>query len=366
MKIVSTNDKYNIYSDDVKTYDKLPGGCYSVRFSNKSGFYLEAHKNFSFNNEKIYGNYYQKANKVLKAFGKSERNLGVILSGDKGIGKSLFARLVGSICTLNDIPVIIVDKYIEDIADYIESIDQEVMVLFDEFDKTYTVTDTEYGVSTSPQNSLLSLFDGTTSGKKLFILTCNSLDALSDYIINRPGRFHYNIRFDYPSGKEIEKYLEDQLDNYDESIAAKIIDFSAKINLTYDCLRAICFEINNGETFESAIEDLNIINMREIKYSVEAFNDLGINLVSYHNRLDMFKNKITPYIDLYKPDSNTCIGKVSFNPEDAVYDIEECCFVVTKFSFRKCSKDHEEDFIKPDKLIIKVENNNSNKSLRYF
>lgn len=35
------------------------------------------------------------------------------------------------------IPLIVVDKFIPGIASYIESIDQEVMVLFDEFDKTF-------------------------------------------------------------------------------------------------------------------------------------------------------------------------------------------------------------------------------------
>ena len=33
-----------------------------------------------------------KANKVLKSFALFKRSMGVILSGDKGIGKSLFAR----------------------------------------------------------------------------------------------------------------------------------------------------------------------------------------------------------------------------------------------------------------------------------
>ena len=46
--------------------------------------------------EKVYGIHPKKADKVFKAFTKFERNLGVILSGDKGIGKSLFARILAS------------------------------------------------------------------------------------------------------------------------------------------------------------------------------------------------------------------------------------------------------------------------------
>lgn len=39
--------------------------------------------------EKVYGVHPEKADKVIAAFAMFERNLGVILSGDKGIGKSL-------------------------------------------------------------------------------------------------------------------------------------------------------------------------------------------------------------------------------------------------------------------------------------
>ena len=43
---------------------------------------------------KIYGVHTEKVFKVLNSFEKVNRSLGVILSGDKGIGKSLFAKLL--------------------------------------------------------------------------------------------------------------------------------------------------------------------------------------------------------------------------------------------------------------------------------
>ena len=42
-------------------------------------------------------------------------------------------------------PLIIIDTYIQGIASYIESIEQEVMVLFDEFDKTFGEVKSENG-----------------------------------------------------------------------------------------------------------------------------------------------------------------------------------------------------------------------------
>ncbi len=111
--------------------------------------------------EKVYGIHPKKADKVFKAFTKFERNLGVILSGDKGIGKSLFARILASKAVEYGYPVIIIDQFIPGIASYIESIEQEAVFLFDEFDKTFGSIrpgDNEG----DPQSGLLSLFDGTS------------------------------------------------------------------------------------------------------------------------------------------------------------------------------------------------------------
>lgn len=48
----------------------------------------------------------------------------------------------------------------------------------------------------------------------------------------------------------------------------KVISFAHKVDLNYDCLRAIAFELNFGEPFEIAIKDLNIINLNSIIYEV--------------------------------------------------------------------------------------------------
>ena len=40
---------------------------------------------------------------------------------------------------------------------------------------------------------MLSLFDGLDNGKKLFVITCNEVERLNAYLLNRPGRFHYHF-----------------------------------------------------------------------------------------------------------------------------------------------------------------------------
>ena len=208
MKVISTGSKFDIYPNDLKSYDFLPADYYVVRFHPKEGFHLEKYSEFQLTESKIYGIHLEKVHKVLKSFEAFNRNLGVILSGDKGIGKSLFARLLGSEAVNKGIPVIIVEGFIEGIGSFIDSIDQEILVLFDEFDKTFA-RGRDDGVD--PQASMLSLFDGVAQGKKLFVVTCNELRGLNGFLVNRPGRFHYHFRFEYPSAEDIRNYLRDMI-----------------------------------------------------------------------------------------------------------------------------------------------------------
>ena len=237
MKAISIGTRYEIYNDTLKAYDALPAKTYTVRFAQMSGFYLEERTDLTVN-EKVYGVHPEKAAKVMKSFALFERNMGVILSGGKGIGKSFFARCLCVQAVAAGYPVIIIDQFIPGISNYIESIDQEAVFLFDEFDKTFG--DIRAGDNeANPQSRLLSLFDGTSQGKKLFIITCNSLHGLNDYMVNRPGRFHYHFRFGYPTGEEIRQYLTDKLDGQYQDEIEKVIRFSNKVSLNYDCLRSL-------------------------------------------------------------------------------------------------------------------------------
>lgn len=317
MKAISIGKRYEIYDDTLKAYDFLPAKTYCVRFAQMSGFYLDERTDLDVT-EKIYGVHPEKADKVMQAFGRVERNLGVILSGDKGIGKSLFARLLSSKAVAAGLPVIIIDQFYPGIASYIESIDQEAVFLFDEFDKTFgsvKIADRE----ADPQAGLLSMFDGTSHGKKLFIITCNKLNRLNDYLVNRPGRFHYHFRFDYPSPTEILEYLRDKLGTQYESEINKVARFSKKVSLNYDCLRAISFELSMGATFESAIQDLNIMNFGDERYNLTLHCQNGVRLHAENCQMDMFNGTNLVYIRMEDDRARNTVC-ISFRPSDCVYD----------------------------------------------
>lgn len=352
MKVINTGNTYEIFDDSLQTHEALPTQTYVVRFSKDRGFYLEKYVEIDVKESKIYGVHLDKVNKVLDAFGKFERNLGVILSGDKGIGKSLFAKLLSCEAMKRDIPLIVVDTFVPGIASYIERIEQEVVVLFDEFDKTFGELRAKDGEA-SPQTNLLSLFDGVSGGKKLFVITCNDMSKLNAYLINRPGRFHYHFRFDYPSADEIREYLMDKLDESKYGEVDKVIAFSKKINLNYDCLRAIAFELNSGEKFEDAIKDLNIINVSSEKYNVTLYYDNGITATQRGVYLDLFReDEETVY--LYDSKGNNFVD-VDFTPTDCKFDPVRMANIISAEDL-KLSYDNSDDDCK--EIIAKAKSAN--------
>ena len=332
MKVVNTGNSYRIYDDSVKVFDTLPAQVYSICFNRNAGFWLEAHTPLVIN-EKVYGVHEEKVVKVLDSFKRFERNLGVILSGDKGIGKSMFARMLSIYAARSGYPVLIADHYIPGIANYIDSIEQEVVILFDEFDKTFGKASKEEGARMDPQTEMLSLFDGVSSGKKLFVITCNDLHGLNDYLINRPGRFHYHFRFDYPTAEEIVDYMKDHLDAAYYGEINKVVSFAQKANINYDCLRSIAFELNNGIDFATAIKDLNIMNMQDQRYSIELKFQNGESLKLRDVRIDLFDPSFDCDFWLYD-NRGAAPCRIKFSSSDCIYNAEKAITFVDAENIR--------------------------------
>ncbi len=350
MKAIKIGTKVEIYNDTVMTYNELPARAYIVRFAKMTGFYLDEYMDFQIKEEKIYGEHMKKVQKVLRAYESFDRNLGVILSGYKGIGKSLFAKLLSVKAIQDGIPIIVVDQYIPGIASYIEAIDQGVMVLFDEFDKTFGDVKPPEG-EIEPQAALLSLFDGIAQGKKLFVITCNDIRKLNDFIVNRPGRFHYHFRFDYPSADEIRTYLYDKLGGEYYHEIERIVAFSRKVDLNYDCLRAIVFELNSGESFRSAIEDLNIINLSQERYNFTVHFKNGSPMYVKNRNVDFFSGE--EIVICFAEDDYNEILTVGFWIADSAYDFKNNCAVVGAEKLRiTYDEDYEEEQVRKVKNLI--------------
>lgn len=291
MKIINYGRNFEIYEDDLKTFDLLPSLTYKVHFNKMTGFSLVQTDDFESKEEKVYGNHEEKITKVLKSFDVTNRSLGIILSGDKGMGKSLFVQLLSEEAVRRNLPVVIVSKAYGGVADFIDKIDQEVLVVFDEFEKMFPIDSNEK----ESQNDLLSLFDGLSQRKRMYAITVNHLHKLSEFMLNRTGRFHYHIRFSYPDTNEIELYLKDKVNSEYHSEISKVIMFANRVKLNYDSLRAIAFEINQGYTFIQAIGDLNILSTENQSYDVKVTFSNGEIAVVSNQRVNIFEENIKVY-----------------------------------------------------------------------
>ena len=262
MKIIKHGNVYNLFSDsDIKTYNKYPVGTYQVILT-PQGYELVGTEDLKCKEEKVYGNENEKLDKVLKAYKKSNRSLGVMITGKKGTGKTLFVQLLSDKVMKLGLPVLLVPRATPGLADFLKTIQQEVMVVFDEFEKTFpTGSDSDHedeDDSKPTQNDLLGLLDGTASQKMLFIFTANYEDKINNLLINRPGRIYYHFVFKNPERDEIERYMDDKVPSEYHDEVKKLLSYTMLHSFTFDELRAIASELACGYPLKETLQDLNI------------------------------------------------------------------------------------------------------------
>ena len=293
MNIIKLGERYRIFDDGIQVGNRLDPAMYEIQFVQDEGFYLQSVQIANAQDVKVYGQMNERIEKVMRSYSSSNKNMGVILSGAKGIGKSLFAKLISARAVKEGLPVVMVNRYYNGLPQFLSSIDQRCMVLFDEFDKNFFDPSSDTQDHTSVQDSFLTLFDGVYASNKLFVITANSLNRLSEFLVNRPGRFRYHIRFSYPDETEIRQFLADMLGNeVKQSEIDDVVKFSTIVPLSYDCLTAIAAELAMGESFESSLEILNIINVTGSHYysglvRFDGGDDLRVSWVGSYNFFDM-------------------------------------------------------------------------------
>jgi hypothetical protein len=338
MQIIDDGKHLLVYSEPLKSSNKLNAKKnYEVHFEggpNGVGWHLTRSEPFSKPEFKIYGNQISTVDDVLDSFSKSKKSVGVILSGDKGTGKTVFSKLLSYKAHSMGMPTVLVnDNSNPGVANFISRIDTSSVVMFDEFEKKFQ--DTMQGVNQDTQNDLLSLFDGVLGGKNLYVITVNDIINLSPYILNRPGRFMYSIRMNQPTPEDIQAYLTDKLMGSLESKQEEIdliTRFSFKVPLSYDILDTLVFQINNGHKFAEVLPSLNLMNFGDMDYSLTVVFSSGYE---YHVP--------STDIDLFAED-------VKVNTDDINFDFRSKDFEVTdKFlqvSGDKINRVHVDDMLK--------------------
>lgn len=237
-----------------QTLDRLPTAIYVVSVDQNGNFFLkEEDEGFSLP-PKLYGDTAKRAERIINTYlDRDNRSTGVLLSGHKGSGKTLLTKKLSLELAKIDIPTILVNApYRGDgFNQLISSIDQKAMVMFDEFEKTYTEEE---------QEQLLTLFDGTVAGNKLFVVTYNQSYRVSEFMLNRPGRFLYNFEYSGLTREFVNEYLTDTLNDFNKQEQfGRVCDLISP--LSFDVLQAIVEEVNRYPE-ESVADVVKILNVR--------------------------------------------------------------------------------------------------------
>lgn len=135
-----------------------------------------------------FGKHNARVKQITASYDRFGKSNGVLLHGLKGSGKSLLAEELGNWMIAQDLPVIMVTEPMgaEELGIIIKAIGP-CMVYFDEFGKIYN--------EKVERERLLPLFSDTSFLGVMFVITGNEAEEFSDYLVNRPQRFRYNIGF---------------------------------------------------------------------------------------------------------------------------------------------------------------------------
>lgn len=250
-------DVVKIQEDQIR--DELPAGVYTVCYTDLRGFYLTINKELLELPEKIYGNVMQRVEKCLTTYKDRSTSTGILLTGDKGTGKSLFmALLANEVVKQLNMPILIIrDGFCgSQFTSFIEEIGECCMV-FDEFGKTYPAG-YRGDPSTDKQKDLLTLMDGIDKTKRMFIMTENSELDINDFMLNRPSRIYYHFKYTKLDEASIVDYCEDK--GVADTPTRDILEISRRSRIfSFDMLQTIVEEHTRfGTNIEDCVNDLNI------------------------------------------------------------------------------------------------------------
>jgi SpoVK/Ycf46/Vps4 family AAA+-type ATPase len=186
----------------------------------------------------------------------------VLLNGLKGTGKTVTAKVI---CNKLNLPVILINENPEGggIPDFLNEIEQDVIVMMDEYEKVF-----------GEDAELLTVMDGvlTSTSRKLFMLTTNNT-YINENLLQRPSRIRYQKTFKDLSPEVIEEIVDDLL-KYKKHKGELISAISNLEVITIDVVKSIIEEVNIHNEPPSVFMD--VFNVKKItgKYTVTKLTEM--------------------------------------------------------------------------------------------
>lgn len=236
--------------------EQLPVAIYKLQ-EDRFGFYMiEVDKKFNLPS-KIYGIERPFIDRVKKSWANTTGNMGILLNGTRGTGKTVTAEIISNEMNL---PVIIInDRFEGSITDFINELQDDCIILLDEYDKIFE----KYS------STLLTVMDGVMKRavRIMFILTTND-DHLNDNMYQRPSRIRYIKTFGNMDPDIVIEIIDDLLVH--KELRDVVIKFISELTIiTMDLVKSVIEEVNIHQ--EDPYEFLDIFNISDTQRTYQVF-----------------------------------------------------------------------------------------------
>ena len=262
---------YSQTESNFQVLNFLDNGIFQINQDPQTGelFLVRIADNFHFG-FKLYGLDNNLIGHVIDTYHKQpvKRNLGVLLNGAKGTGKTVTAKVLSNELNL---PVILCERPYPGLSKFLASINQDCIFFFDEFEKNFRLKcdDDEDCAG----EDLLSIMDGVYNADHchVFLLTTNKL-RVNDNLISRPSRIRYLKSFgDVIDRKILEEFVDDNL-NYPE-YKDEIMEFVDTLTMaTIDIVKSIVEEVNIHNCGIASFKDFFNVKEAVYKYLTRTWN----------------------------------------------------------------------------------------------
>lgn len=303
------------------------------RFFNQLEFLKElAPKNYVFEFDAYYNPYLRDTNEfrlplklydidtsfrkiVKRSYESYDTNLGVLLMGNKGQGKSVTAKLL---CKELGLPVITITGRIPVDVDFIKffnGIEQDFVLFIDEFEKLFDTTDGHDDTKYHSQEKFLSFMDGVSGDKKnkiVFIFTSN--ENVNEYLINRPSRIKFVREYNELPEELFHQIADDLLVNkkYKQDLEENL----SFLNLNIDLLISIINDVNLFNQPFSSFSEIYNYKFELYRYDVY-LTDKETGKERWYTTITLDKK---PKINTKRISSYPVNNIISFKKDEIVFD----------------------------------------------
>ena len=286
---MNTGNSYSQIDPNFEVTQALPVGVYNLELTMFGWKLFKFADNFVFP-YKLYSLENEFVDHVLKTYENTIGNLGILLNGTKGTGKTVTAKILANRFNL---PVIVLKSMgdrNQSMIEYLSSLNCDCVLFMDEFEKNFKEED----------STVLQIMDGVynSNHRKIFLLTTNNMH-INENLVGRPSRIRYVKHFGNLSMDTVNEYLDDALECTEAR--EEILEFVDSLTIsTIDILKTIVNEVNiHG--MEGLRRAKNYFNVQTNEYHYSCLrghccdNEYGQNPEKYS--IDNFVTAVERYMN---------------------------------------------------------------------